>query len=169
MIAKDHSPAPVLDFKVKLRGIAEVNFDWNARHALVQNFTAERRLAADVDGGHHRAPADIRVITDVVAVHTHNGLKTLGRTCKHHPDFAVRGKVQAAGVFLIYDSKRVALNIVLGDRPRLGINQQITFCGVRRHLTKKLRPYPAVGRRHRIRRLRGANRDCSQENGRHKC
>ena len=37
MIAKDHSPASVLDFEVKLRGIAEVHFDGNARHALVQN------------------------------------------------------------------------------------------------------------------------------------
>ena len=59
MIAKDHSPAPVLDFQVKLGGIAQVNFDGNAGHPLVQNLTAKRRLVRDIHGGHHRSPADV--------------------------------------------------------------------------------------------------------------
>ena len=158
MIAEDHSPASVLDFEVKLRGIAEVHFDGNAGHALVQNLTAERRLAGDVDGGHHRSPADVRVITNVVAVHTHHGLETLGRTGQHHPHLAVGGKVQAARIFLIHDAEMMALNPVLGHRPGLGVNQQIALRRVGRHLAQKLRADPSVGRRHRFRRLRQSTR-----------
>ena len=122
-VAKDHSPAAVLDFQVKLRGVAQVDFDWHARQALMQDLSVERGLSGHVDRGHHGSAAYVGVITNVVAVHPHNRFETLCRTGEHHPHLAVRGKVQAARILLIDNAEGMALHLVLAHCPGLGVSQ----------------------------------------------
>ena len=163
-IAKDHSPATVLDFQVEFRGIGEVHLYGDAGQAFVQDFRVKWRLAADVDRGHHRSPSNIRVIPNVVAVHSHHGLETLGRGGKLHPHLAVRGKMQAARVVPVQDAEAMPFNLVLRNRPG-GVNQQIAFRRCGRGFTKELRVEPSVRRRHRFGRLRQAPGSHRQKSG----